>query len=148
MGPSPAELAWAGRMVKVLPKETENSAACRDGPVPSRKVDRDGHVLCVGQVDRLWRLVGDLELESRMLSGIQSSRDVLAGPVSKPTATWQKEGQEDADYPLSCRVTPPSSPLLSQAVESQLLPCFLPLLVFSRHEVGMAVVKCHAGAVG
>ena len=109
MGPSPAELAWAGRMVKVLPKETENSAACRDGPVPSRKVDRDGHVLCVGQVDRLWRLVGDLELESRMLSGIQSSRDVLAGPVSKPTATWQKE---DAAYPLSCR--PPS--LLPSAV--------------------------------
>lgn len=118
MGPSPTELAWAGRMVKVLPKETENSAACRDGPVPSREVDRDGHVLCVGHVDRLWRLVGDLELESRMLSGIQSSRDVLAGPVSKPTtATWQKRGQEDAACPLSCRVPPSSSPLVSQAVE-------------------------------
>ena len=86
-------------MEKVLPEETENSAACRDGPVPSRKVYRDGHVLCVGHVDRLWRLVGELELEPRMLSGIQSSSDVMAGPVSKPTATWQKEGQEDAACP-------------------------------------------------
>ena len=54
------ERAWAGRMMKVLPKENENSAACRDGPVPSRKVARDGHVLCVWHVDRLWRLVGEL----------------------------------------------------------------------------------------
>ena len=67
------ERAWAGRMMKVVPKENENSAACRDGPVPSRKVARDGHVLCVGHVDRLWRLVGELELKSRMLSAIQSS---------------------------------------------------------------------------
>lgn len=135
-------------MVKVLPEETENSAACRDGPVPSRKVYRDGHVLCVGHVDRLWRLVGELELEPRMLSGIQSSSDVMAGPVSKPTATWQKEGQEDAACPLRCQVPSSSSPLVSHAVELQLLPRFLPLLIFSRHEVGMAVVKCHRGAVG